>query len=134
MLVSNNPYETGDIAGLGRRARLDAGTLGFVAVTVGSAAQAVGLIRRGKGRGLTLGTATQVIVDADGPEVPVGIDGETIMMPTPVRCTIRPGVLRVLVPKNRPGVPPPKPDLDWPSLWRLASFRGDPNAGGKAPE
>jgi len=134
LLVSNNPYETGDIAGLGRRARLDAGTLGFVAVTVGSAAQAVGLIRRGKGRGLTLGTATQVIVDADGPEVPVGIDGETIMMPTPVRCTIRPGVLRVLVPKNRPGVPPPKPDLDWPSLWRLASFRGDPNAGGKAPE
>src|SRR5262249_11503280 len=27
ILVSNNPYETGDIAGLGRRARLDGGVL-----------------------------------------------------------------------------------------------------------
>ena len=37
VLVSNNAYDTGDVAGLGRRARLDAGTLGMVAVTVGSA-------------------------------------------------------------------------------------------------
>lgn len=126
--MSNNPYETGDVAGLGRRPRLDTGTLGFIAVTVDSARQAAGLIRRGKGRGLTLGAAKEVLVDADAPEVPVGIDGETVMMPTPVRCTIRPRVLRVLVPKDRPGVPPPKPALDWPSLWRRASFRGDPVA------
>ena len=32
LLVSNNPYEDGDVAGLGRRARLDAGALGVVAV------------------------------------------------------------------------------------------------------
>ncbi|MGH3171729.1 MAG: diacylglycerol/lipid kinase family protein, partial [Trebonia sp.] len=31
LLVANNPYGTGDIAGLGRRARLDRGTLGVVA-------------------------------------------------------------------------------------------------------
>jgi diacylglycerol kinase family enzyme len=122
LLVSNNPYESGDAAGLGRRARLDTGTLGFIAVEVGSAAQALGLMRRGSGRGLTFGAAKEVVVDADTPEVPVGIDGETIMMPAPVRCSIRPGVLRVLVPKDRPGVPPPKPSLDWPTLWRLASF------------
>ena len=35
--MSNNPYEGGDIAGLSRRARLDAGTLGVVAVTANSA-------------------------------------------------------------------------------------------------
>jgi diacylglycerol kinase family enzyme len=134
LLVSNNPYEMGDIAGLGRRARLDTGTLGFVGVTVDSAGQAIGLIRRGKGHGLTFGTAKEVTVDANAPEVPVGVDGETIMMPAPVRCTIRPGVLRVLVPKDRPGVPAPKPALDWPSLWRLARFRGHPDAGGSAPE
>jgi diacylglycerol kinase family enzyme len=134
LLVSNNPYETGDVAGLGRRARLDTGTLGFIAVTVDSARQAVGLIRSGKGRGLTFGATMEVTVDADAPEVPVGVDGETVMMPTPVRCAIRPLVLRVLVPKDRPGVPPPKPALDWPSLWRRASFRGDPNAAGRAPE
>src|SRR5262249_18494059 len=34
LLVSNNPYEGGDIAGLSRRARLDAGVLGVIAVTV----------------------------------------------------------------------------------------------------
>ena len=134
LLVSNNPYETGDVAGLGRRARLDTGTLGFIAVTVGSARQAAGLIRRGQGRGLTFGATTEIIVDADAPEVPVGIDGETVMMPTPVRCAIRPLALRVLVPKDRPGVPPPKPALDWPSLWRQASFRRDPDAAGRTPE
>ena len=34
VLVSNNVYGTDDIAGLGRRARLDRGTLGMLAVTV----------------------------------------------------------------------------------------------------
>ena len=34
VLVSNNQYGMGDIAGLGRRARLDRGTLGMFAVTV----------------------------------------------------------------------------------------------------
>ena len=37
LLVANNPYGTGDIAGLGRRARLDRGVLGVVGVKVGSA-------------------------------------------------------------------------------------------------
>jgi diacylglycerol kinase family enzyme len=123
LLVSNDPYEMSDIAGLGRRARLDAGTLGVVAVTVNSALQAVELLRGAAGQGLTVLTADEVVVDADVPEIPVGIDGETIMMPTPVRCTIRPKALRVRVPRNRPGVPPPKPALKWPELRQLASFR-----------
>ena len=57
LLVSNGPYEMSDIAGLGRRARLDAGTLGVVAVRVDSARQAVALVRRGHGNGLTVLTA-----------------------------------------------------------------------------
>jgi diacylglycerol kinase family enzyme len=44
-----------------------------------------------------------VVVDADVPEIPVGIDGETVMMATPVRCVIRPRALRVRVSRNRPG-------------------------------
>jgi len=123
VLVSNNPYEGGDIAGLSRRARLDAGTLGVVAVTVNSALQAVELLRGAAGNCLSVLTADEVVVDADAPEIPVGIDGETVMMPTPVRCTIRPKALRVRVPKNRPGVPAPKAALDWPALRQLASFR-----------
>src|SRR5450631_165680 len=52
LLVSNNPYELGDPAGLGRRVRLDTGELGVVAVTVDSAAQAAGLIRGRQSSGL----------------------------------------------------------------------------------
>jgi hypothetical protein len=103
--------------------RLDAGTLGVVAVTVNSALQAVDLLRGAAAQGVTMLTADEVVVDADAPEIPVGIDGETVMMPTPVRCTIRPKALRVRVPRNRPGVPPPKAALNWPELRQLASFR-----------
>ena len=127
LLVSNGPYEMSDIAGLGRRARLDAGTLGVVAVRVDSARQAVGLLRRGHGPGLTTLTAEEVTVDADTPQIPVGIDGETVMLPTPVRCTIRPRALRVVVPRERPGVPAPKAALEWPRLRQLASFRAQPD-------
>jgi len=123
LLVSNNPYEGGDIAGLSRRSRLDTGMLGIVAVTVNSALQAATLLRGARGQGLTTLAADEVVVDADAPQIPVGIDGETVMMPTPVRCTIRPKVLRVRVPRDRPGVPPPKAALDWPKLRQLASFR-----------
>ena len=108
LLVSNGPYEMGDVAGLGRRARLDAGTLGVVAVRVASARQAAGLLRRGHGQGLTALTAGEVTVDADAAQVPVGIDGETVMVPAPVRCAIRPRALRLVVPRERPGVPAPR--------------------------
>ena len=126
LLVSNNPYQGGDIAGLSRRARLDTGTLGVVAVTVNNAMQAAMLLRGARGQGLTTLTAEEVVVDADVPEIPVGIDGETVMMATPVRCTIQPRALRVRVPRDRPGTRPPKPVLDWHTLRQLASFRSTP--------
>ena len=128
LLVSNDPYEMGDVAGLGRRARLDAGTLGVVAVRVDSARQAIGLLRRGHGTGLTMLTAGEVTIDAGAAQIPVGIDGETVMLPTPVRCVIQPRALRVIVPRERPGVPAPKPALEWPRLRQLASFRTQPQA------
>ena len=122
-----------DVAGLGRRARLDAGTLGVVAVRVDSARQAAGLIRRGHGTGLATLTAGEVTVDADAPQIPVGIDGETVMLPTPVRCAIRPRALRVVVPRGRPGVPAPKAALEWPRLRQLASFRARPAVSPSRP-
>ena len=73
-------------------------------------------------------TAGEVTVDADTPQIPVGIDGETVMVPTPVRCTIQPRALRVVVPRERPGVPAPKATLQWPRLRQLASFRAQPEA------
>jgi hypothetical protein len=55
--------------------------------------------------------------------IPVGIDGEAVPMQTPVTCTIRPGALRVRVPRDRPGATPPQPPLTWPGLWQLATGR-----------
>ena len=131
VLVSNDPYEISDIAGLGRRARLDAGVLGVIAVTVNNALQAVMLLRGAKGQGLTVLKADEVVVDADAPEIPVGIDGETVMMPAPVRCTIRPKALRVRVPRDRPGVLAAAGEsrLTWSKLTKLAFSRSDERPG-----
>jgi diacylglycerol kinase family enzyme len=120
VLVSNNQYGMGDIAGLGRRARLDRGNLGMFAVTVNSAAQAAGLLSGRRSRGLTSVAARDVVVDADATQIPVGVDGEALLLDTPVRCTVRPGALRVRVPRDRPGVPEAKPILDWKRLWQMA--------------
>jgi diacylglycerol kinase family enzyme len=121
LLVANNPYGTGDIAGLSRRARLDGGLLGVVGVTVDSARQAVGLLRGTHGAGLSTLVTTKIEINANAPRIPVGIDGEAVSLPTPVLCTIRPGALRVWVPRDRPGVTPPKPPLNWGRLWHLAA-------------
>lgn len=121
VLVSNNPYGSGDLAGLGRRPRLDGGVLGVLAVTVGNAAEAAGLVRgRRRSDAVFLRTATEVVVMADAACLPVGVDGEAVTMPAPVRCVVRPGALRVRVPRHRPGVPPPRPELDWTRLRELA--------------
>ena len=122
LLVSNNPYGTGDIAGLGRRVRLDRGILGVVGVTVGSARQAAGLLRGRHATGLSVLTTMQIQISADVPQIPVGVDGESILMPTPVTCTVSPGALRVWVPRDRPGVPAPKPPRDWARLRSLAGI------------
>ena len=122
LLVSNNPYGTGDIAGLGRRARLDRGILGVVGVTVASARQAAGLLRGSHATGLSVLATKQIEVSADMPQIPVGVDGESILMSTPVICTVSPGALRVWVPRDRPGVPAPKPPKDWTRLRHLAGM------------
>ncbi|MFE6836641.1 diacylglycerol/lipid kinase family protein [Streptomyces sp. NPDC057705] len=130
VLVSNNPYERGDSAGLGRRGRLDSGRLGVLCVGVGNAAEATELLLRGgQGRGLTEATAREVVVDADAPVIPVGVDGEALTLPTPVRCRLAPGALRVRVPRHRPGVPHVAPPMDWRRVRRLALTMGRVAAG-----
>ena len=123
LLVSNNPYGTGDIAGLGRRARLDGGVLGVVGVTVRTAGQAVDLLRGSRADGVSVLATKEIEVTADAPQIPVGVDGESILMSTPVTCTVSPGALRVWVPRVRPGVPAPKPPVDWARLRHLAATR-----------
>ncbi|XVV08341.1 diacylglycerol/lipid kinase family protein [Actinoplanes sp. CA-131856] len=125
VLVSNNPY-----ASSGRRSRLDKGVLGVLAVTVRGALDAANLISAGgRARSVAARETTEAVIDADEAELPVGVDGEALVLATPVRCTIRPGALRVRVPRHRPGVPPARPDLDWARLRRLAFTGGELPAG-----
>ncbi len=123
LLVANNPYGTGDIAGLSRRGRLDRGVLGVVGVKVRTAGQAADLLRGRRAAGLRVLTAKTIQISADAAQIPVGVDGEAIPMPVPVTCTISPSALRVWVPRTRPGVPRPKPPVNWARLRNLAGIR-----------
>ena len=122
----------GDIAGLGRRARLDRATLGMLAITVSSAVQAAGLLRGTSSHGLTRLAGREVVVHADTAQIPVGVDGEALLLDTPVRCTVQPAALRVRVPRDRPGVPDPKPIMDWKRLRQIALTV--PRPGEAAPD
>ncbi|MFJ6388053.1 diacylglycerol/lipid kinase family protein [Streptomyces sp. NPDC091972] len=124
VLVSNNAYRTGDPVGLGRRERLDSGMLGVLGVRVDSAAEAAALLLDPDPAGLAVLAAREVVVDADHPEIEVGVDGEALVLPTPVHCRIAPGALRVRVPRKRPGVPTPQPRLNWRRLRKLAAPDG----------
>ena len=120
LLVSNNPYNTGDVAGLGRRPRIDGGVLGVIGVRAANAVDAARMLRGRRAAGLTLIVADEVEVDADVAEVPAGVDGESVRLATPVRCRVRPGALRVRVPRDRPGVPPVTPTLQLSAVLELA--------------
>ncbi|MGW2716097.1 diacylglycerol/lipid kinase family protein [Streptomyces sp. NPDC001492] len=124
VLVSNNPYRTDDPAGLGLRERLDSGVLGVLGVKVDNAAQAAGMLRGKHSPGLVSLTAQDVVVAADAPSVPVGVDGEALVLRTPVHCRIEPRALRVRVPRHRPGVPPGRPAMNWRQVGRLARTMG----------
>ena len=124
VLVSNNPYGSGRMRDMSRRTRIDQGTLGVVAARMTSAGQAVELLRRSRYRSVTmLHGDGEVIIEAGTPTIPVGIDGEAVTVDAPVHCTIRPRALRVRLPRNRPGVPPPRPKIDWTRLWQIAFGR-----------
>ncbi|MFD6494013.1 diacylglycerol kinase family protein [Streptomyces sp. NPDC059944] len=124
LLVSNNPYRTNESAGLGRRERLDSGLLGILGVKIDSAVEAAALLLAPDPGGLSVLTAREVVVGADTAELEVGIDGEAMVLPTPVHCRVEPGALRVRVPKKRPGVPTAPPALDWRRLLSLAVLVG----------
>jgi diacylglycerol kinase family enzyme len=125
VLVSNNPYGAGKLRDMGRRARIDRGTLGVITGHLASTAQAVSVLRRsGKAPIAQLPGSAEVIIDSGAATIPVGIDGEAVTVDTPVRCTIRPGALRVRLPRHRPGVAELRTKIDWKTLWRLAFGRG----------
>ncbi|MEU9174523.1 diacylglycerol kinase family protein [Streptomyces sp. NPDC048420] len=123
LLVSNNPYGRAvDAARPGRRERLDSGLLGVVCVRVGNTAQAARLVRGPRSGQLIRLNAGEVVVESDTGTIPVGIDGEHVVLPSPVVCRSAPGALRVRVPRRRPGTPRAT-GADWPRTAQLALGR-----------
>jgi diacylglycerol kinase family enzyme len=106
VLVSNGPYRLEGLSGVGTRARLDAGALGVVTVTVDSsadvpvlmAAQASGRLRGF--HGYREWTTREFVVDSGESHVEVGVDGEALRLPAPLRFRVLAGALRVRVPEG----------------------------------
>ena len=99
MLVSNNPYLLGPTLGSGTRPRLDTGLLGVVDFhppIAGSRSDAA------RWRELT---APELTVESDGP-IPVGVDGESLILEPPLRFRIRPKALRIRIAHKHPGASP----------------------------
>ncbi|MER7046355.1 diacylglycerol/lipid kinase family protein [Streptomyces jumonjinensis] len=127
LLISNNPYMETDLLGAGRRLRLDTGTMGVVGIRVEGAAQAAEIALRGtQATGLTVLTARRVDVTSTSPDLPVGVDGEALMLPAPAVCTLHPRALRLLVPRHRPGAPLSRPRTSWRKIMLLALGRRPP--------
>jgi diacylglycerol kinase family enzyme len=122
--IANNPYATtDDAARLGSRPRLDTGTLEVDVVSYSSSRGLRGMIRRAQGRGPSRAPSyrswrgRRIRVTSKDGTVPAGVDGEYIEFRSPLDVSIRPGALRIRVPKDRPG-----PKTGWPRFdYRVAS-------------
>ncbi|MFF8934648.1 diacylglycerol/lipid kinase family protein [Streptomyces paradoxus] len=135
LLVSNNPYGRAvDAARPGRRERLDSGLLGVVCVRVANTAQAARIVRGPRSGQLIRLNAGEVVVESDTGTIPVGIDGEHVVLPSPVVCRSAPGALRVRVPRRRPGTSRAGGEAaDWPRVARLALGRPSLRRGQDEP-
>jgi diacylglycerol kinase family enzyme len=94
LFVSNNAYR---LSSLGGRPRLDAGML------------EVSALRRTDGQEPPWAhwTTTSFEVDSPAGALEVGVDGEPVLLDTPLRFRIHAGALRVLLPPPRPASAPP---------------------------
>ncbi|MBM9503075.1 diacylglycerol/lipid kinase family protein [Actinacidiphila acididurans] len=115
VLVSNNPYHLATPRRLGYRLSLATGTLGGI-VLKRPAHPPPDLLRHLRDQlwrhehgpfpadqGALVWSAADITLHGDMEQLDAGIDGEAVRLPLPVECSIRPGALRVLLPKGRPG-------------------------------
>jgi diacylglycerol kinase family enzyme len=123
LLVASNCYELDGV-----RERLDAGVLQVSALRARTGAALAGLATRAlarggrapSGGGWAQWTTASLRVEAPVPELPAGVDGEAVSLPTPLEFQVLPGALRVLVP---PALGPPAPRVRlhrWSTVRRLA--------------
>jgi diacylglycerol kinase family enzyme len=99
VLVSNNPYEMSRVGRTGGRPRLDTGRLGILATRLRGAALAEPGAGLQRFAAVLEWSGTDFEVRSAGP-VPVGLDGETLVLNPPLRFTSLPGALRVRLPRQ----------------------------------
>ena len=97
ILVSNNAYRLGLAVGSGTRPRMDAGELGLAVLQAPQA--------HGAGRPWQQWSAPSFEVTSSQP-VPVGVDGEALVLDPPLRLVSRPRALRVRIAPQHPGSSP----------------------------
>jgi diacylglycerol kinase family enzyme len=116
--VANNPYAKPDEpSAAGTRPRLDTGMLEVDIVAYKNptelralvAAATMGAVERASA--YQRWTSERVRVRAKEGTVRAGVDGESIEFPSPLDISIRPGALRIRLPKDRPG-----PKTGWPRV------------------
>jgi diacylglycerol kinase family enzyme len=108
VVVSNNPYELARLSALGQRHRLDTGTLQVSVLDVSTldrlerllAGTLLGAIEFRPG--LRHWTSERLEMGVTGAAMRAGVDGEPITFEAPLRLSVDPGALRVLVPEGLP--------------------------------
>jgi diacylglycerol kinase family enzyme len=131
ILVSNNPYQLVQLAGVGTRPRLDTGRLGLLAARVRTARdvtelttlEAIGQARRFRG---LLEWSSAAFEVRSGSPVAVGLDGEALVLDPPLRFSSLPGALRVRLPRRASWVSPASAAVsltreDAAALYRVAT-------------
>ena len=104
--VSNNPYVLGATLDASQRRRLDTGTLGVVAITAATGAEAAQVVtlsaigQRRRSRHWHEFTTQQFEVRSRSGKAFAGVDGEALELETPLRFEIHPRGLRLLVPQG----------------------------------
>jgi diacylglycerol kinase family enzyme len=110
MVVSNNPYEFARWDRLGQRHRLDTGMLQVSVLDASALEELEGLLAGTTHLGggaevrppLRHWTSERLEMGVLGEMVQAGVDGELITFEAPLRFSIDPGALRVLVPEGLP--------------------------------
>jgi diacylglycerol kinase family enzyme len=106
ILVSNNPYVMGPSLDVSQRRAMDTGQLGVFAITATTGAEAAKLVARtalGLGKrdpNLYIFDTTAFEVRSHSGRALAGVDGEALDLATPLRFTIHPKGLRLLVPSD----------------------------------
>jgi diacylglycerol kinase family enzyme len=133
LLIANNPYDLRALGTFGARHRLDSGTLQVSSVRATTGAElAEVLIGVGTGTRRAVAawaqwTSAVFTVEAPADNLPAAIDGEPVVLPSPVEFGILPRALRVRVPASLAARPARAVDAfrarTVRSLWNAASGR-----------